>query len=217
MTEEQLEVQDIENHARFMERLQDKVTEHERELIDFAYDAAKYGHQDQSRDDGTRYFEHCRETALILMDELGIYDADMIIAALLHDMLEDNFLFTEWRLNHSFGPRAAEMIIAMTKPKKNDPRFMSNHERHEFYFQRLFDSDNDVIVLKLCDRLHNMRTLHHCLPKKRARKIQETESVYLPLAQKLLSASNDLKTQGYGTLLLFLIAISCHQAILRED
>ncbi|MFA6526127.1 MAG: HD domain-containing protein [Candidatus Buchananbacteria bacterium] len=131
---------EAENHAKFLERLRGKVTESELQLIDLAYDAAKYGHREQFRDDGTRYFEHCRATALILIDELGIIDPDKIIAALLHDMLEDNFLYNPWRLNHIFGSKAAGFIISMTKPKKGDPRFASDAERHKFYFMTIFNS-----------------------------------------------------------------------------
>ena len=191
------ELKDVENHEKFLARVRGRIAERKAELIDFAYDLAKYGHREQKRDDGTRYFEHCRESALILMDELGIFDPEMIMALLLHDMLEDNFLLTPRRIAIIFGEYVSGLVIKVTKPKKGDPRFADDRERHEFYFSQLAESSEWIKLLKLCDRLHNLRTLDSCAPEKRQRKIIETETVYLPLIDDLLTCRDpEVKAAG---------------------
>lgn len=179
---------DIENKAKFFKRLKGKVSKRKFKLIRYAYDAAKSGHREQFRDNGVRYFEHCRETALILMDELEIYEPSMIIAALLHDMLEDNFLLNPWRLKHTFGRKVAYLVTTVTKPKKTNKKYHSDHERHEAYFKRINGAKVRVKLLKLADRLHNTRTLGECSPGKIERKYQETIKVYLPLVSDLRSS-----------------------------
>ncbi len=174
----------VENHASFFKRFEFKLTPAQMELLEFAYAFAKYGHRTQMRDGGERYFEHLRGSALILIDELGITDIDLVIAILLHDMLEDNFLLTHERIAAIFGERVAVLVSTMTKPKKNDPRFTSSAERHIFYFEKqLKPSSEENKLLKLVDRLHNMRTLGSCTLEKRERKIKETREVYFPLIE----------------------------------
>lgn len=170
-----------EDHHSFIERFRLKATPDEIERINFAYDMAKYGHRNQFRDSGERYFEHLRATAIILVDELGITDPEMIIAGLLHDMLEDNFLLNPERIKLTFGERVSMLVTTVSKPKKNDPRFKSNEERHQWYFEQVAKSCVEAKLLKLADRLQNMRTLGSCTPEKQVRKIKETEDVYFPL------------------------------------
>lgn len=107
-----------EDHNSFIERFRLKATPDEIERINFAYDMAKYGHRNQSRDSGERYFEHLRATAIILVDELGITDTEIIIAGLLHDMLEDNFLLNPERIKLTFGERVSMLVTTVSKPKK---------------------------------------------------------------------------------------------------
>lgn len=170
-----------EDHESFIKRLRLKVTPADIEKIDFAYDMAKYGHRNQFRESGARYFEHLRATAIILIDELDITDVEMIISALLHDMLEDSFLLTPERIRITFGSRVSSMVATVSKPKKNDSRFKTASERHQWYFEQVAASCVEIKLLKLADRLQNMRTLGACSPEKQARKIKETEDVYLPL------------------------------------
>lgn len=170
-----------EDHDRFLRRFKLKVTPPDIEKLDYAYEMAKYGHRSQFRESGARYFEHVRATALILVDELGVTDVDIIIAALLHDMLEDNFLLTPDRIKVTFGERVAMLVSMLTKPKKGDPRFTSNHERHQWYFERIKSTNPEVKLIKLADRLQNMRTLNSCPSEKQIAKINETKEVYLPL------------------------------------
>lgn len=170
-----------EDHDRFLRRFKLRITPADMEKLDYAYDMAKYGHRNQIRESGARYFEHIRATALILVDELGITDLDMIIAALLHDMLEDNFLLTSNRIKVTFGERVATLVSAITKPAKGDSRFESNDERHQWYFEQIRNASLEAKIIKLADRLQNIRTLSSCPSNKQIAKINETKEVYLPL------------------------------------
>jgi len=171
----------LENRASFMRRFILKITPLDAVKLHHAYRMAKYGHRKQLRDSGARYFDHVRSTAIILVDELGILDIDMIIGALLHDMFEDSFLLTLDLLVLIFGERVAHFVTVLSKPKKGDPRFASDSERHQYYFAQLAAAGPEVKIIKLADRLHNMRTLSFCAPEKQARKIEETRRVYFPL------------------------------------
>lgn len=170
-----------EDHESFLQRFKLKITPSDIEKIDYAYDMAKYGHRNQFREGGERYFEHVRSTAIILIDELGITDVEMIIAALLHDILEDSFLLTRERIKITFGERAAVLVSGVTKPKKGDLRFSSNIERHLFYENQVRNSCVETKLIKVADRLQNLRTLGACSLEKQRRKIQETKDVYFPL------------------------------------
>ncbi len=170
-----------EDHDSFMRRFRLKITPTDLERLDYAYELAKYGHRNQIRDSGERYFEHLRATAIILVDELGITDIDIIIATLLHDMLEDSFLLTPERIKLTFGERVSSLVSIVTKPKKGDSRFLTNADRHKWYFERVAGACMEAKLLKLVDRLHNMRSLSSCSKEKQQRKIVETRSVYLPL------------------------------------
>lgn len=170
-----------EDHGSFIKRFKLKMPPLDIAKIDYAYDMAKHGHRNQFRESGERYFEHVRATALILVDELGITDVEMIMAALLHDMLEDAFLLTPDRIKITFGERVARMICAVSKPRKNDPRFATNEERQEWYFKQIAQAGVEEKIVKLADRLHNLRTLNQCSREKQLRKIGETKTKYLPL------------------------------------
>jgi guanosine-3',5'-bis(diphosphate) 3'-pyrophosphohydrolase len=175
-----------ENRASFMRRLKHKMRPSDIDLVMKAYDVSKEAHRNQWRDDGTRYFEHLRATAIILMDELGIFDPDLLIAALLHDIKEDKPRFSSSvMLSIIFSQRPIGVVDKVSKPSRNDPRFKTNEERHRFYFATVDEADVDTWIIKLADRLHNSRTLGNCDPSKIKRKIQETIDVYYPLAKKL--------------------------------
>ncbi|MCX6739424.1 MAG: HD domain-containing protein [Candidatus Parcubacteria bacterium] len=170
-----------EDHKSFMQRFRLKITPSDMEKVDYAYDMAKYGHRNQFREGGDRYFEHVRATSIILIDELGITDVEVIISALLHDMLEDSFLLTPERIKITFGERTAIMVSAVTKPKKDDPRFVTNDERHAYYFNQVRSACMAVKLIKIADRLQNLRTLSVCSFEKQKRKVKETRDIYFPL------------------------------------
>lgn len=197
-TEEEKE-KAIENRQSFIKRLEDINTENQ-ELIMFAYDLGKEAHRTQVRDSSERYFEHLRSVALILIDECKIKDPDLIMASLLHDSIEDSPMFgnstlaySEWkkvslfRLGRVFNPRVADNVIALTKPKIDGQEIKDRHEMHEFYLNNLNNSSAGVIITKMCDRLHNLRSLSSTTPEKRQRIIKETEEIYFPIFEKTLT------------------------------
>ena len=119
------------------------------------------------------------------VDELGVTDAEMIIASLLHDMLEDSFLLTVERIKIAFGERVATIVDTISKPRKSDKRFSSDRERHAWYFEQIAKGDVYCQIVKMADRLHNMRTLGYCSKEKQKRKMDETNRVYLPLIEQI--------------------------------
>ncbi len=174
-----------ENHKRFLNIFCLKISPAEMEKLDFAYQLAKYGHRNQFRETDARYFEHVRAVAIILAEEFGIFDVEIIIAALLHDILEDSYILTENRIKTIFGERVAKFVSAVTKPKKDDPRFSSNKKRLKWYFEHVKNSSIEVKLIKLADRLHNTRTLDSCCQEKQQRKIKETRKVFFPLIEDI--------------------------------
>lgn len=159
----------------FMAKLEPIMSPKELEAIETAYVLAKYGHRGQERDDGTRYFEHPKSVAHILIEELKVNDAQTIIMALLHDVLEDSHILSPYRIELNFGKEVVIGLKLLTKKPK------------EGYLKRLSTyGDNKTILVKLCDRLHNLRTLKYCTRKKQKEQIEETRSHLLPLALLLV-------------------------------
>ncbi len=145
-----------------------------------AYRLAKYAHRGQRRDGGKRYFDHPKRVALILIDELQIYDHEMIIAALLHDLKEDTFML-EWDdIELIWGMRVKEMVDALTK----EVHLTDREERDRRYKTKIRAADRQTKLVKLADRLDNLRDFDACTPEKQRRYIQETRRDYLPLAWK---------------------------------
>lgn len=149
--------------------------------IRWAYRAARIGHEEQLRDNGEPYFSHLCNTTGILVNELKNRDGDLICACLLHDILEDSDRITFSLIKGLFGKEVAKIVVGVTKPKRSDKRFTDDKERHQFYFAQIRKADSRIKLLKLCDRLHAVRTFWKCHPDKQKRKIEETKAVYLPL------------------------------------
>ena len=151
--------------------------------IEKAYHIAKNEFRDKRRDDGERYFEHLRSVALILMVYLRIRDTDVIIAALLHDIVEDIPGWNYDRVRDIFGTNVATLIWYVTKPKVEE--FGGDkRERDRRYHENFLHAPRKAIIIKLADRLHNLLTLWNGDPEKRKRKIQETQDFYLALAER---------------------------------
>lgn len=143
--------------------------------IMLAYKLSKYGHKGQLRDSGERYFEHPKAVALILVEELNVGNPDIVIAALLHDIKEDSFILDWLDIESIFGRRAVMIVRAVTKEPGKD------------YFKNLFRGDYDVLLVKICDRLHNLRTLGTCRPEKIKKQLKETREYYGALIDALKS------------------------------
>lgn len=183
-----------ENKAAFLNRLMNFPRD-DRETIMFAYDIAKHAHHGQTRQTGERYFEHPRSVALILMDECRISDPSIIIGALLHDAMEDTDIFgsyhnlaysdwvrvTDFRITKAFDKKTAETVIALTKPKIDYNEVPDDPAATKRYYENLANATPEALLIKMADRLHNLRTLKHTLPEKQQRKLDETLNVYIPL------------------------------------
>lgn len=182
-----------ETRTTFIERLQNHFSQSDIQLIEYAYDLAKSAHRTQNRDSGERYFEHPRAGCLILMDELGLYDRNLLIAFLLHDVGEDTALLgnvtksynefvatAQFRVGLSFGAEITDIVIRLTKPSVDNIRFHSKSEAFDYYIAELKKSPA-AIINKLVDRLHNLRSLPKNQKIKIGRQIDETELVYIPM------------------------------------
>ena len=136
----------------------------------------------QNRESGEPFTVHCLNVALILA-ELHL-DSTTIAAGLLHDVVEDTSIELE-DLRQEFGDEIAELVDGVTK--LGQVEFKSAEEQQVEYFRKMLLSmarDIRVILIKLADRLHNMRTLEYLPPRKRKRIAQETREVYAPLAHR---------------------------------
>ena len=148
-----------EDHASFLRRFRLKVTPNDLKRLDLAYDVAKYGHRNQLRESGERYFEHVRSTAIILVDELGVYDVELIMAALLHDILEDSFLLKGERAEMVFGSRVARITKAVTKVSKDDPRFATNQQRIDSQVYcgcSTLSPESRIFLDGMCDKIKSL-------------------------------------------------------------
>jgi (p)ppGpp synthase/HD superfamily hydrolase len=184
----------VENRETFFKRFKYRLRPDDLKNLEAAYQMAKYGHghHGQKRESGERYFEHLRETALILVDELGVTDPDLVISALLHDILEDSFILSAEMIGKSFGPRVELTVRTVTKPKKDDPRFSTKEERLEAHFSAILNGPWEAQLLKLVDRTHNLRTIGVCPIEKQRRKRDETINYILPILEKFAQTHPEL-------------------------
>ena len=152
--------------------------------VDEAYRFAAEFHRDQRRRSGEPYINHPVEVALILAHDLHM-DEDVICAALLHDTVEDTPA-TLSDLSELFGETVAELVDGVTKLTSIEVDSMD--AKQALNLRKMFlamSRDIRVIIIKLADRLHNMRTLAALPPDRRTFKAHETMDVYAPLADRL--------------------------------
>jgi GTP pyrophosphokinase len=152
------------------------------ELIDRALKYSASAHRGQKRMSGEDFVSHSIAVALILAEQL--LDSTSISAALLHDVVEDSDVRTE-DIAREFGPEVAGIVDGLTKI--SSLTFRSTAEEQVENYRKLLLSiarDARVIIIKLADRLHNMRTLEHLSPDRRQRIAQETREIYAPLAHR---------------------------------
>jgi GTP pyrophosphokinase len=151
--------------------------------IEKAYHIAECEFDGKKRDGGDRYFEHLRSVALIVMVHLRVRDTDIIVAALLHDIVEDIPGWTYDRIRDTFGVDVAKILWYVTKPSVTEFEG-DKRERDRRYHENFLHAPREAIMVKLADRLHNLLTLWETDHEKRLRKIQETQDFYLALAEK---------------------------------
>ena len=153
------------------------------ELIDRAVDYARNKHKDQKRKDGSPYIIHPLAVAEIVT-EMGL-DTDAILGALLHDCIEDTDASHD-DIAKLFGETVAELVEGVTKLTRAD--FSSTEEAQMENLRKMFmamSKDIRVVLIKIADRLHNMRTMQYQTPAKQVKKCRETMDIYAPLAHRL--------------------------------
>ncbi len=148
-----------------------------------AYEFSEAAHDGQFRRSGEPYISHPVAVASILTQ--WHLDSQALTAALLHDVMEDTTV-TKSELAERFGKLVAELVDGVSKLDKIE--FESQEQAQAENFRKMFLAmarDVRVILIKLADRLHNMRTLDVMHPKKRARIARETLEIYAPIANRL--------------------------------
>ena len=148
-----------------------------------AYEFSEAAHDGQYRHSGERYISHPVAVATILAQ--WHLDSQALTAALLHDVMEDTTV-TKSEISEKFGKMVAELVDGVSKLDKIE--FESQEQAQAENFRKMFLAmarDVRVILIKLADRLHNMRTLDVMQPKKRARIARETLEIYAPIANRL--------------------------------
>lgn len=173
----------IENRGRFFDRLvflpkADLMDIHLAYALAKHWFRAKYRKETDAQGNPVRYFEHLRRVALVLIDELKIARPEMIIAALLHDAIEDTApedMVPEMIERH-FGAEVTGLVKLLSKVPK------------EGYLERLSTfGDWRALLLKGCDRLDNLRSLHAGTPAFQRKQIDETRVKYYPLFDRMVA------------------------------
>ena len=170
-------------YEELREKLVKNFTPDEVKKIDKAYNLAKDAHDGQLRYSGQPYIIHPVAVAAILVDLCMDYQS--VVAALLHDTVEDTDISVEY-VKNEFGEDVAKLVDGVTKLGKV-PLSTKEEEQAENIRKMLLAMSEDirVIIIKLADRLHNMRTLEFMRPQKRRDKALETIEIYAPLAHRL--------------------------------
>ena len=166
-----------------LEKVRGYAPEADVELLRRAYVFSAFEHRGQVRHSGEPYLIHPLAVANILADMR--LDAVAIAAGLLHDVVEDT-LTTINRIEELFGPAVAHVVEGVTKISAIP--FSSSEERQAENFRKMLLAmvdDIRVVVVKLADRLHNMRTLNHLPEERRIKVAQETRDIYAPIANRL--------------------------------
>ncbi|EPY6467497.1 RelA/SpoT family protein [Clostridium sporogenes] len=166
-----------------MIKIKDSFSEKEIEFIKKAYNFACNAHKEQKRISGEPYITHPEEVAIILF-EMGM-DVNTMIAGLMHDVVEDT-QYTYEDVAKEFGNEVADLVNGVTKLGKIE--YKTKEEQQADNVRKMLlamTKDIRVILIKLADRLHNMRTLRFMPVEKQKEKAQETLDIYAPLAHRL--------------------------------
>lgn len=157
--------------------------EEQNKLIRKAFDIALDAHKDQRRKTGEPYIYHPIEVAKIVANEIGL-GATSIACALLHDVIEDSD-YTYDDLRKLFGKKIADIVNGLTKISVMNHQNISIQSENYRKLLLTLSEDFRVILIKIADRLHNMRTLDSMTPQKQKKIASETVYIYAPLAHRL--------------------------------
>ncbi|GAA0438427.1 bifunctional (p)ppGpp synthetase/guanosine-3',5'-bis(diphosphate) 3'-pyrophosphohydrolase [Sphingomonas molluscorum] len=181
-----------------VERVKGYDPEADEALLNRAYVFSMHAHGSQKRASGDPYFSHPIEVAGILTD-LHL-DDETIATAILHDTIEDTVATPE-EIEAKFGPSVARMVDGVTKLSKIEAQTENQRAAENLRkFLLAMSDDIRVLLVKLADRLHNMRTLHHIAkPEKRRRIARETMEIYAPLAERIgmYEFMNEMQTLAF--------------------
>ena len=172
-----------DHYASMKEALAKHMPGADMELIDKAVEYADVKHQRQKRKDGSPYIIHPLAVAEVVT-EMGL-DQDAVLGALLHDCIEDTDASHE-EIEKIFGVTVAELVEGVTKLTRAD--FSSSEQAQMENLRKMFmamSKDIRVVLIKIADRLHNMRTMQYQTPEKQVKKCRETMDIYAPLAHRL--------------------------------
>ncbi|MEG0292221.1 MAG: bifunctional (p)ppGpp synthetase/guanosine-3',5'-bis(diphosphate) 3'-pyrophosphohydrolase [Anaerovoracaceae bacterium] len=173
----------MESRQEFLENILEINPKYDAELLGRAYDVASAMHEGQLRKSGEPYLIHPIAVVKILA-ELGM-DDDTLVAGLLHDVVEDTE-YTKEQLIEEFGDEVGLLVDGVTK--LGSLVFENKEERQAENLRRMFlamSKDIRVLIIKLADRLHNLRTINYMSENKIKEKCNETLDIYAPLASRL--------------------------------
>jgi len=173
--------------------------------VEDGFRVAAEAHRHQQRDDGSPYVTHPLKVARILIERLGVDDPDVLVAGLLHDVVEDTELTLE-AIGQRFGPRVSELVGLLTKPQlapdlEGDARAAAKAERDAAYFERLAGGPREALLVKAADRLDNLSDMiaaRWSETKKRTYAVEALERIaplvgaaYPEAAEALAAAARD--------------------------
>lgn len=183
-----------ENRASFEKRISVLPYSHQIH-VRRAYNLAKEAHREDVREGGERYFEHVRSVFNILFDEAGIKDPILGAAAFLHDAIEDTDIRGELKgrtnsaiiaqggtlIENWFGEETARITLNLTKPFIDGIEVLNKEQKDEMYHEQLVTGASKTIIIKMADRLHNLRTLGARSRENQIKIVNETIHEYFPL------------------------------------
>ena len=188
LSEAQIEQENKEIVSRYKDLLRTSyqtLSEEDKAQIRLAFEVAVDAHKDQRRKSGEAYVFHPIAVAQIVAEEIGL-DATSIMAALLHDVVEDSHYTLDY-IEEQFGPTVARIVDGLTKIAGLKKDTNNNSLQAENFRKMLLTLNDDVrvILIKIADRYHNMLTLGSMRPDKRVKIASETLYIYAPLAHRI--------------------------------